>query len=255
MAFERELELARRLAKQAGEVALAHRGQGLRAEAKLDLSPVTAADRECERLIGAALEEVFPEDGLIGEEGALKPSRSGRRWIIDPIDGTIDYLRCIPTWSVLLALEDPAGVAVGVCCLVEQAETYFAVRGQGAFVNDRPLHASGVADPGQALLCVNGLHKIRESRWAERLFGLMARFSAVRSFGGCQDAMLVASGRAEVWIEPYAREWDLAPLRVIAEEAGAVFFNFDGGSSIYGGDCVVVAPGLAGLLRSVLRKP
>lgn len=253
MSLEKELELARRLAAQAAQTALAHRGRGLEAESKADLSPVTAADRACERLIAAALEEVFPEDGLIGEEGAWRPPRSGRRWIVDPIDGTLDYLRRIPTWSVLIALEDAQGVAAGVCYLAEQEEMYFAARGAGAFLNGRPLRASAVACADQALLCINGLHKIGDLPWAGRLIELMGRFWAVRSLGGCQDAMLVASGRAEAWIEPHAREWDLAPLKIIAEEAGAAFFNFDGGTSIRGGNCVLAAPGLAGLLRDFLR--
>jgi len=254
MALERELELARRLAEQAGEVALAHREGGVQAESKADLSLVTAADRACERLIAAALEEAFPADGLIGEEGALRPSRSGRRWIVDPIDGTLDYLRRIPTWSVLIALEDAEGVAAGVCYLAEQQEMYFAARGEGAFLNGRPLRASTVARADQALLCINALHKIGDLPWAGRLIELMGRFGAVRSLGGCQDAMLVASGRAEAWIEPHAREWDLAPLKIIAEEAGAAFFNFDGGASVYGGNCVIAAPGLAGLLREFLGQ-
>lgn len=255
MAFEKELELARRLAGRAAEAALAQRSRGVVAEAKLDLSLVSAADRECERLIAAALEEAFPEDGLIGEEGALKASRSGRRWIIDPIDGTLDYLRCIPTWSVLIALEDAGGAACGVCYLVEREEMYSAARGAGAYVNGRRLRASAVTEPGQALLCVNALHQIQRLAWAGRLLELMSRYFAVRSFGGCQDAMLVASGRADAWIEPYAREWDLAPLKIIAEEAGAVFFNFDGGASIYGGDCVIAAPGLADALRRFVCEP
>lgn len=255
MAYQRELELARRLAVEAAECALAHRSRGVVAESKLDLSPVTAADRDCERLVAAALEQAFPADGLIGEEGALKPSLSGRRWIVDPIDGTLDFLRRIPTWSVLLALEDEQGVAVGVCYLAEQEQMYMARRGEGAFVNDRRLRASALDDPSQALLCINGLHKVQDLPWAARLPSLMRRFCAVRSFGGCQDAMLVASGRADAWIEPYAREWDLAPLKIIAEEAGAVFFNFDGGASIYGGDCVLAAPGLADLLRRFFTTP
>lgn len=253
MVYARELELAERLARQAAELALAHRKRGLTAESKLDLSPVTAADRACEQLIAAAVQETFPQDGLVGEEGARKPPSSGRQWIIDPIDGTVDYLRGIPTWSVLIGLEDSQGVAVGVCYLAEQDEMYAASRGAGAFLNGKRLCASAISDPGEALLCVNALHKMQEFAWAGRLLEWMRRFRAVRSFGGCQDAMLVASGRADVWIEPHASEWDLAPLKIIAEEAGALFSNFDGGASIYGGNCVIAAPGLAGMLRDFLN--
>jgi len=249
MAFERELEVARRIARQAGELALAHRARGVRAEAKIDLSPVTAADRDCERLISRILEEEFPADGLVGEEGALKEARSGRRWIIDPIDGTRDYIRHTPTWSVLIALEAHEQVEVGVCYLVEQDEMYFAVRGGGAYVNDRAIRVSGVSSPAQAVLCVNSLNLAGKMPFADRLLEWMRQFWSVRSFGGCQDAMLLASGRADAWFEPVASAWDLAPLKVIIEEAGGVFFNFDGASSIHGGNGVACVPGLEAELR------
>lgn len=249
MAWERELEAARELAARAGEMALRLRERGLAAEAKADLSLVSEADRACERLIVAELGGRFPEDGVLGEEGAARPSRSGRRWIIDPIDGTLDYLRGIPAWSVLLALEDEGEVVVGVCHMAGTGETYYAVRGAGAYRDSVRLEASRTIDPCEAVLCVNALHKAGRAPWGDRLIGLMGRFRAVRSFGGCQDAMLVAAGHADAWIEPEAREWDLAALKVIAEEAGASFFNFDGGASIYGGNCVIAAPGLAGPLR------
>lgn len=249
MAFERELETARRIARLAGELALAHRTRGVQAETKLDLSPVTAADRDCERLIARILEETFPADGLVGEEGALKEAASGRRWIIDPIDGTRDYIRHTPTWSVLVALEAEGEVEVGACHLVEQNEMYFAVRGGGAFVNDRPIRVSAVRSPAEAVLCVNSLNEVGKMPYAGRLLEWMKQFWSVRSFGGCQDAMLLASGRADAWIEPYAAAWDLAPLKLIIEEAGGVFFNFDGLSSIYGGNGAACVPALEAELR------
>lgn len=253
MAWERELEVARELAVRAGEMALRMRERGIAVEAKADLSLVSEADRACERLIVTALEQQFPGDGVLGEEGSAQPARSGRRWIIDPIDGTLDYLRGIPVWSALIALEEGGEVVVGVCHLAETGETYYAARGAGAYRNGVRLVASRASDPAEAVLCVNALHKAGGATWRERLVGLMGRFRAVRSFGGCQDAMLVAAGRADAWIEPEAREWDLASLKVIAEEAGAGFFNFDGGASIYGGDCVIAAPGLVAMLREWAR--
>ncbi len=249
MTWEKELEAAKTLAARAGEAALAHRRKGLKAESKLDLSPVTAADRECERLISRMLDETFPEDGLIGEEGALKKSGSGRRWIIDPIDGTRDYLRGIPTWGVLIALEDGDGPAVGVCHLAEQGEMYYAARNAGAWCNGRRIQVSAIHEPGQALICVNGFNEALRLPFAGRLLDWISAFWAVRSLGGCQDAMLLASGRAEAWIEPSAKEWDLAPLKVIIEEAGGVFFNFDGRNSIYGGNCAACVPALEAELR------
>jgi len=255
MAWERELEVARRLARRAAEQALRMRGDGVAAEAKPDRTLVTAADREGERLIAAGLSEEFPDDGLLGEEGAVRESRSGRKWIVDPVDGTVDYLRGIPAWSVLIALEDASGVVMGVCYLAELGEMYWAARGQGAYRDGNLLRASGVVQPGEAVLCVNALQKLSGSEWGIKVLGLMSRFRAVRCFGGCHDAMLVASGRAEAWIEPAAWPWDLAALKIIAEEAGAVFLNFDGGANIYGGNCVIVTPALAPVVREALAIP
>ncbi len=249
MPYQRELEHARRLARRAGEIALGHQTRGVVPENKPDLSPVTAADRECESLIAAAIEQVFPDDGFLGEEGAAKQSASGRRWIVDPIDGTRDFLRGHPTWGVLIALEEGRDIALGVAHFPAQDHTYFATRGGGAFLNDGRIRISSITDPAQAVLCINGFNDVLQFPFAPRLLEWLEQFWAVRSFGGCQDAVYVASGRAEAWVEPHGKAWDFAPLKVLVEEAGAVYFNFDGGNSIYAGNCAVCVPALELELR------
>jgi histidinol phosphatase-like enzyme (inositol monophosphatase family) len=249
VALERELAAARALAERAGRIALEYQARGIQVDSKVDLSPVTAADRECERMISQALEEAFPQDGLLGEEGAVKKSSSGRRWIIDPIDGTRDFVRGVPTWAVLIGLENGSQVDVGVCHFPAQGRTYYAVRGGGAFRDGERIGVSSISEPSQALLCINGFNDVLKFPFAPRLLEWVKQFWAVRSFGGCQDAVLVASGSADAWIEPGGKPWDFAALKVIAEEAGAVFFNFDGRSTIYGGNCAVCAPGLEIELR------
>ncbi len=255
MNLEKELEVARRAARQAGELALRLRGRGLAAEAKADASPVTAADRECEQLLAAALSEAFPEDGLLGEEGARREPRSGRRWIIDPIDGTRDFLRGNGSWAVLIGLETDGDIAAGVCFMPERGEMYFASRGSGAWRNDDRIAISAITEPARAVLCVTGLNDIAGRPYAGRLVDWLAEFWAVRSLGGCLDAMMVASGRAEAWIEPAAEVWDLAALKVILEESGARFVNFDGGSSARGGNCIACVPALEAPLRRFLGIP
>ena len=116
---------------RAGELALQHAARGVRREDKADDSPVTVADRECEQLIVSELRAAFPEDGFLGEEGASHAGRSGRRWIVDPIDGTRDFVRGLPTWSNLIALEVDDEVVLGTCNMVAQGELYWAVRGAG----------------------------------------------------------------------------------------------------------------------------
>lgn len=248
MEFQKELDVARDAARRAGEMALRYFSQGLSPVVKADLSPVTQADRDAELLISQVLEESFPGDGLLGEEGAEKEARSGRRWIVDPIDGTRDFIRGIPTWSVMMALESAGEVVAAVCHLPALGDTYYASRGQGAYRNGERIAASSVSSTDAAVLCVNGLNGPLAGRLAE----WMPRFWAVRSFGGCLDAMMIASGRVDAWIEPTAKPWDLAPLKVIIEEAGGRFFNFDGGASIYGGSCGACAPGLEREVRLFL---
>src|SRR4051794_2828176 len=112
MKWEKELQVARSAAMHAGDLARGYQTQELKPEAKPDLSPVTIADRECEKLITSEILAAFPEDGLLGEEGTNRPSRNGRKWIIDTIDGTRDFVRGLPWWAVLIGLEVNGEVVV-----------------------------------------------------------------------------------------------------------------------------------------------
>jgi histidinol-phosphatase len=252
--FEHELDFARSAALQAGEIALRYREKGIAFESKADESPVTAADRECEQVIALALEEAFPDDGLLGEEGAVKPSRSGRRWIIDPIDGTRDYVRGIPVWATLIGLEQDGEVVAGVAHFAGRGETYFASRGNGAFCNDHRIAISPITSISQASLCLTGINSFEKYSFSGDLLSWIKPFWSVRCFGGSLDAMLVARGEAEVWIEATVKPWDLAAPKIITEEAGAEFFDFTGRRTINGGNAVACVPALAAEVRRFLSR-
>ena len=247
--YEQELEVALTAARRAGDLALGYWRTGIEAESKPDESPVTAADRHCERLLVQELLANFPNDGVLGEEGAGKPADSGRRWIIDPIDGTRDFVRGNRFWGQLLGLEENGEVVVGVAHFPALAETYWATRGGGAFRNAEPIRISSITEPAKAVLCVNGFANINRAPFGPGLVEWMDQFWSVRSFGGMMDSMLLAAGSADAWIELTAAPWDLAAPKLIAEEAGAKFFNFDGGQSIYGGNCVLCVPALEAMMR------
>jgi histidinol phosphatase-like enzyme (inositol monophosphatase family) len=256
MAWERELEAAIELAKAASHVALQSFDRGLPAETKADGSPVTAADRECERLIAARLAELFPADGILGEEGTSRPAASGRRWIVDPIDGTRDFVRGSFLWCHLLALEAGGEPVLGVACFPAQNRLFYAVKGQGAWCvtgrTETQIHCSDIADESRAVACFGMLNDIRRHEWGARVAPFLEQFWAVRSLGGATDAMLVASGKAEVYLEPGLKPWDVAALAAIALEAGCVFHDFEGRNSIYGGSAAIYAPGLAKVVREFL---
>ncbi|HEY3836155.1 MAG TPA: inositol monophosphatase [Bryobacteraceae bacterium] len=248
-AYEKELAVAQQLARQAGDFALQYRKGEIEIENKADESPVTVADKEGEKIIVAGLSEAFPEDGLLGEEGAVKDTPNGRKWIIDPIDGTRDFIRNTRAWSVLIGLEEKGACVAGVAYFPATSEMYYASKGGGAWCNGQRLQAGNAKKPAEALLCVNGLSFLHRYPFAPDLLEFFSLFWTVRSTGGCLDAMLVASGKADAWIEAQAKPWDLAPLKIIVEEAGAVTFDFAGKDTIYGGNFVIAVPGLADQLR------
>jgi histidinol-phosphatase len=252
MPFEKEIDVARRIAARSAELALKHQAAGIQAETKPDDSPVTIADRECERLIVGALEESFPDDGFLGEEGTRKDSKSGRRWIIDPIDGTRDFVRGNPLWSVLIGLEEANQVVAGVVHLPLLGYTCWASRGGGAFRNDARMRVSSITDRSMAVLSLNGLSRMSDATFASRVIDWAGRFWSCRSLGGTPDAMLVAAGEMDMWVEPKVAAWDLAATQVILEEAGAVFFSFSGERTIYGGSAAACTPGLEAELRAFL---
>jgi histidinol-phosphatase len=239
--WSKEIEIAKKAARQAAELAIRYQPHVV-AETKADNSPVTEADRECEHLIARMLHEAFPDDGLLGEEGTSADSRSGRRWIIDPIDGTRDYVRGRPLWANLIALEAGDDIVMGVVNLPVLGSLYSAARGGGAFRDDSPIHISPRTLIEEATLCVDGFNRLDAAPFKDRLLDWMSRFWSVRGLGGAPDAMMVASGQVEIWMELHAAPWDFAPLKVIVEEAGGRFLNFDGGSSIYASNCIVCAP-------------
>src|SRR3954453_17295441 len=169
------------MAMHAGELGIGFQSRGIEAETKPDLSPVTVADRECERLIASRIRETFPGDGILGEEGSSQPSRNGRLWIIDPIDGTRDFVRGLPLWSTLIALEVDGRVEMGVCHMQCRNEQYSAVRGQGAWLNEKSISVSSIQDPSQSLICVSGLNRINALPFGSRALDWMSQFWAVRS--------------------------------------------------------------------------
>jgi histidinol-phosphatase len=254
MSYERELALAKEIAEEAGRVALEFQRKGITAEEKPDESPVTAADKACEKLIVEGLGKAFPQDGFLGEEGANREGTNGRKWIIDPIDGTRDFVRGIPLWAVLIGLEDQGEVVAGVACCPGQNLLAWATKGGGTWANGVQARVSEIATPSQAVLSFNGFNKDGVSKFANDVLPWVKPFWAVRGLGGSVDAMLVATGRADVWIEPTAQPWDLAALKILVQEAGGSFGAFDGTDTIYGGNAWACTPGLKSYVGQLLGK-
>ncbi|MEB2285252.1 MAG: hypothetical protein B6D46_02445 [Polyangiaceae bacterium UTPRO1] len=233
-AYADELAVARRAAAEAGRFALDHFKTRLAVEAKADGSPVTIADRGAEERLRRVLGAAFPADGILGEELGRTDGASGRRWIIDPIDGTQSFIRGVPLWGVLVALEDHGECVLGVVALPALDETLWAVRGQGAFVNGAPARVAPTALADATVCTSDASPRHFGGRYAgfERLLRAAARH---RGWGDCYGYALVATGRAEVMLDPVLNPWDAAAVKPIVEEAGGCFCAWDGTPTIYGG--------------------
>ena len=255
MPYDREIDSALEITRRAGELALHHFARDTPEEEKEDLSPVTAADRECEALIARLLTERFPDDGIMGEEGARAPSRSGRRWLVDPIDGTRDFVRRNPYWAGMIALEEAGRVVLGVIYFPALGELVHAVEGAGCFHNGTRVRASAITRLDKAVLLVSGFKPAWNQFDHARIRALIESCWTVRAYGGCYDIAMMARGKADVWLSGSGMVWDYAPARIIAPEAGARFFTADGSDRIDRNNCVISAPGLEADVRRVLAIP
>ncbi len=226
------LDLAVTLARQAGELTLQYfRRDDLTIDRKGDGSPVTEADRGAERLIRTELEARFGTDGILGEEEAEKVGTSGRRWIIDPIDGTKAFTHGVPLYTNLLALEDADGIALGVINVPALGETIYAGRGLGCFANGAPASVNDRPGIDDAYLTSSGL-----SPWDDQcLLRAKAAGLNVRTWGDGYGYVLVATGRVEAMFDPSAELYDLAPMPIILAEAGGRFTDLSGAVTPDGG--------------------
>jgi histidinol phosphatase-like enzyme (inositol monophosphatase family) len=219
------LEAAVTITRKAGDLTLQHfRRADLVVDRKDDGTPVTVADRGAERLMREELGRLFPDDGILGEEEDEKIGTSGRRWILDPIDGTKAFTRGVPLYTNLLALEDENGIALGVINVPAQGETVAAGRGLGCFANGVPVTVNDHATLDRACVSTSAF-----TLWSdEAMVRVKNRGIQLRTWGDGYGYVLVATGRIEAMVDPVAELYDLAPVPIIMSEAGGRFTCYAG---------------------------
>ena len=231
-------------ARAGGRAAMPYfRRAELTVEWKADESPVTIADREAENAIRAVIQAAFPEDGWLGEETGTSGGTSGRRWIVDPIDGTRNFVRGIPLWATLVACEEdtPQGARIiaAAAGIPGLDEWYDAVLGGGARCNGVPLRVSPATRLDQALWCFETPSWFRRQGLAGVFEALDSATALQRGLGDAYGHLLVASGRAEIVVEPHLAVWDVAATSLVVAEAGGRFTDLDGTQSLRSGHAVV----------------
>jgi histidinol-phosphatase len=224
-----DLAFALSLADLADAITVRHfRSPELVVETKLDLTPVSIADREAEEALRETIARRRPGEAVVGEEFGAAGDGASARWILDPIDGTKHYVRGIPLWATLIALERDGVLAAAVASAPALATRWWAARGEGAFANEAAIRVSAVASLEEASFSHAGSGSFERHGHGASLLALSQRAWMERAYGDFWQHMLVAEGRLDFALEASVNLWDLAAVQLIVEEAGGRFTDFDG---------------------------
>jgi histidinol-phosphatase len=221
-------DLAVEAAGRAARLALDHFERGVAVEAKPDESPVTAADRAAEELLRGELLGRFPDDAFLGEESGEKPGGTGFRWVIDPIDGTRNFIRGIPIWGTLVGLEYKGEPVAGVCLCPALGTGWWALRGDGAYRGDTRLKVSDVGTLAESTVVYTSLSYFARSGRGGTLLETVCAAKVNRGYGDCWGFALVAQGSADALVDYGLHPWDIAGVAPIVLEAGGRVTSYDG---------------------------
>jgi histidinol phosphatase-like enzyme (inositol monophosphatase family) len=246
------LEFAVEVASQVGRICVSYFQSDVEIERKGDGSPVTIADREAEQLARSLIEARFPSDGIVGEELGVARPEAVRRWILDPIDGTASFIHGVPLYGVLIAIEENDDALAGVLHFPSLEETVCAARGEGCWWNGARARTSAVSTVQEALILSTEAEEIDRRGYSEGWNRLREEVAMVRTWGDCYGHALVATGRAEVMLDPVLALWDAAALRPVIEEAGGVFTDWTGKQTHRGGHAISTNAPLAREVRVLL---
>lgn len=235
----RYLDFATKTAFEAGRMTLGYFQTGVRPEFKADDTPVTVADREAEVMIRAAINSRYPDHAIFGEEfGGEGSDGATHRWYVDPIDGTKAFVRGVPLYAVLVALEIEGVVRVGAAYFPALDEMISAADGLGCRWNGRPAKVSEESDLSRSIVCFTETKTFEEEDKEERWARLRREAYSCRGWSDAYGHLLVATGRAEAMVEPAMNPWDCAPFAPIMREAGGYFGDWSGNETIHENEAV-----------------
>ena len=243
------LEAVQVVARLAGDVALSHYRTAITVETKGDGSPVTIADRESEQAARDWIAQRFPRDGILGEEFGAREGTSGRRWLLDPIDGTKSFVRGVPLWGTLIAVAEGDRVLAGCAYFPAVNEIIAAAPSEGCWWNGRRASVNAMNTLASATALVTDDRTFTDARQRESWNALANAVAISRSWGDCFGYLLVATGRAEVMVDPIINPWDAACFLPIIEEAGGVFTSLGGERTAFGGHAIATNRVLAAAAR------
>jgi histidinol phosphatase-like enzyme (inositol monophosphatase family) len=252
--YSTELSIALNAADTASAIQLKGREKMLHIEKKNDRSPVTQIDKECEELIRDTILKKFPQDGFLGEETGQHNSGSSRKWIVDPLDGTRPFIRGIPTFSTLIALEDNGIPVVGVIRLPALDITCWATSRGGAFKNNSAIHVSSTDNLSDCMGSALGFVEKADTDSGQALFTLMKSWDYSYGFMDAYSYVCVADGSLDCTVNLLDKAWDCAAAACIVTEAGGTFCDIYGKRSVHEGTIVLCNGKLEQLILSYFRS-
>lgn len=258
--YSTELEFALEAARLGGRIALGHFGRDPKQEQKADGTFVTEADWAVEAQIRLRIARTFPNHNVLGEEEGLTaagggaPDQDAPTWVIDPIDGTNNYIAGIPIWGVLIGLRIGDTSVVGACHAPALAETYDGALGLGARLNGTSITVEPVASLEEALFLYGGAEHLHAAGWGGFFDEMTGRVHRTRGFGDFWGHMLVARGAAHIMVEPQLKVWDVAALQPIVAEAGGRLTRAGGQPWVDGGSCLTTCGSLHDEVVALAQK-
>lgn len=231
MNYKDELNLTLHMVEEAKKVIMPHFQTQMHIEIKSDNSPVTIADKGAEEVIRKIIEKETPDYGIIGEEFGGQIGLSKREWVIDPIDGTKSFIHGVPLFGTLLTLLEESNPIVAVLALPALDQVMYAVKDGGCFLNEERCFVSRVKSIDKSLVLTTSSNDMEQYGYEESWKKLRGSVRLSRNWGDCYGYFLVASGRAEVMIDPVLCIWDIAPMPLIIGEAGGKCTSIKGESN------------------------
>ena len=250
------LDLAVQTAYEAGRLTLGFfRTEGARPDFKPDETPVTAADREAERLIRARIRARYPAHPIVGEEyGEEGGSDRDHRWIVDPIDGTRSFVRGVPLYGVLIGLEIEGVCEVGVAYFPALDEMVCAAAGEGCYANGRRARVSDTRTLRDGIVCFTDARGFERYGRGDEWRRILSAAGDARGWSDAYGHALVATGRADLMLEPALNPWDAAPFPAILREAGGFFGDWSGKETIYADEGISTTPALLPEVLGLIRQ-
>lgn len=254
--IERRLPLALAIAREAGKITLGfYQRADLNVERKADNTPVTMADRQAELHLRQRIAAELPGDGIFGEEYPEQPGTSGFRWILDPIDGTKAFIHGVPLYGTLIGVEYEGVSVLGVIHIPALDESVYAGKGQGAWYvrgtePPQPARVSSCKTLAEGLFLTSEVRSFDTTGRRAAYDRLQSAARLARTWGDCYGYLMVATGRADIMVDPVMALWDAAALQPILEEAGGTFTDWRGQPTIYSGEGIATN---GPLLDEVLR--